>query len=207
MGREDPHNELWVQYLKRRFPRAKFIHILRDPLDNICSLKKLHKYRTKRFKFFRTVFNMRVLYLLAKFNHKKIGKKDYLLLRYEDLILNSANEMKKVCTFLGINFSNNLCKPTVMNKSAVSNTMYKEKRVKGEVYKKRVPYWEKELTDFQKIIVVSLLSDVVSDFNYLKEEKTKRYFVFSIHILLTPLFKIYYILKKLKLKLYAKRLY
>ncbi|MCD6556491.1 MAG: sulfotransferase, partial [Bacteroidales bacterium] len=43
-----PLNELYTEKLLRLFPKAKFINVVRDPIQNIISLKRLYKIRNRK---------------------------------------------------------------------------------------------------------------------------------------------------------------
>jgi len=161
---------------KNKFSKAKFINILRNPLDNICSLKKLHKVKGEKFLLLRTVFHLKFLYLVSENNYKGIGKENYLFVRYGDLISNPIYEMEKVCKFLNIKPSRIFCRPTMKMKPATSNTMHKEKLAKGKIYQEKFSAWEKELSTVEKVIIVSFLFTLVSRFRYWNNKEINKYY-------------------------------
>ena len=104
IGDKNPIYSFYGEKLLKIFPDAKFIHIIRDYRDNILSIKKVN-------------FEAPVTALLAhrwKIANKKIerlGKNkpnQYFLLKYEDLVSDSEQEVKKICDFLNVTYQESM---------------------------------------------------------------------------------------------------
>jgi len=130
-----PHNELEAKLLSDHFPKAKFIHILRDPLYNIASLKRLSSIRKWSSTARQHAVTIRQLFRAGQENLRRFGRDRYHILRYEDLVDNPEKEMKAVCRFLDIQFDDVLLKPTENGRPAISNSMFADRRVKGVILK------------------------------------------------------------------------
>lgn len=150
-------NEKKVYELIKHYPKAKFIHIYRDPLSNMASIKKWSQNNKKNFSA--AVWSMHFYASLRRgiLNRKKYGPRVYHTLKYEDLTANPAVEMKRICDFLEIPFTPGLLIPTQGKKAATSNSVYEDRRVRGSVDHQDIHRWERELEDRDKEIVVSLL--------------------------------------------------
>jgi len=89
-----------VDMIKKVFPEAYCIHIIRDPRDVFLSLKK-------------TVFGLRSPFYAGKswkdaiddISSLKNEINNYYEIRYEGLISEPEKELRKLCKFLGIKFS------------------------------------------------------------------------------------------------------
>jgi len=172
-----PDNENSVRSLLTDFPKAKFVHITRDPLSNIASLKKLFKFRGWRFSAFLLAMYAKNSWKAARANQKVAGKDAYILIKYEDLLKSCREEMEKICRFLNIQYDENLCVPTINRQPAKANSMYKDERASGEIVKNKGNKWEAELTDTEKSVAVSaLFSDAVSAGYAWNEERIKKFF-------------------------------
>lgn len=101
-GDKTPSYLYEIELLKKYFPQAKFIHMIRDPRDVSLSFQKswgknlfssAHKWNTS-----------------LNITNSKIPKlvNDYLEIKYENLTANPISEMKSVCNFIGINFESSM---------------------------------------------------------------------------------------------------
>jgi hypothetical protein len=109
LGDKTPKHIDHIKLLKKEFPNAKFIHIIRDPRDRAASAK--------------TAWNANLFLSAEQWRRKMdrsraIGKSlgdDYAEIRYEDLIADPEKEVSRLCAFLGVPFNSNLLvlrKPT-----------------------------------------------------------------------------------------------
>ena len=106
-GDKTPYYVLHIPYLKKYFPDAKFIHIIRDGRD--CALSMFNRQND---------FGIINVYHAAKYwqqyveigyeEGRKLGKEDYLELRYEDLLNDPEVSLRKVCDFLDESFYDSL---------------------------------------------------------------------------------------------------
>jgi hypothetical protein len=100
LGDKNPHYALLTSRIAACFPAARFVHIVRDPRDNICS------YRTVPF----DVGNVGALaYRWRRYNEEILATARafpdrFLRLRYEDLIADPRRELGRICAFLDLAF-------------------------------------------------------------------------------------------------------
>lgn len=162
-----PHNELHAQKLSMFFPKAKFIHVLRDPLDNIASLMKLDAYREWKTSALSHAYTIKHLFLFAKKNLASLGNDRYLIIKYEDLTKDPPLIMKKICEFIGVPFDQKLLIPTENGRPTVSNSMFKSDRVKGEILnREQTGRYLNELDRNEIEDVVTTLYPYTLDFGY-----------------------------------------
>lgn len=84
------------------FPRGKVIIILRDPIDIICSFKKITIAKKKDYLI--SLFNFIDL-INYSFLLKKNYPKNIQIIKFHESKKNSTFIMKKVCKFLEIKFN------------------------------------------------------------------------------------------------------
>ncbi len=162
-----PTNELQVQKLLANYPKAKFINMTRDPLDNLPSLKKMFTYKGERFNILRTSKLIKKQLQAAINNEQQLGSQYYSIVRYEDLVNQPEKHMESISEFLKIPYVEELITPTQNKELAISNTMYLENRSEGLVYNRtKEDRWKKNLTKWQKIFVVSYLFKEVKAVGY-----------------------------------------
>ena len=95
----------------------KVIHIVRDPRDNYISYKKKHPSLTV-YQFI--IEWKRVVRIINQYKNNK----NHLLLRYDDLVQKSDEELIKIYTFLDINFNENFNRPSKYGISWSGNSMF-----------------------------------------------------------------------------------
>jgi tetratricopeptide (TPR) repeat protein len=104
-----PLNFLWIGYIRILFPNAKIIHTYRDPVATCFSVyKTLFTEGSLDFAYdqddiisFYTMYKHFMSFWDLQF------KKDILNVNYDDLVLNSEFESKKIFNFIGVEYSSN----------------------------------------------------------------------------------------------------
>jgi len=158
-----PHNELNALKLNSRFPDAKFIHILRDPLENIASLKRMSEIRNQDITSYEYALLIRRLFSAAQKNKKMFGREKYCILKYEDLVANPERVLNAACGFLDIEFHETLLEPTENGLPGISNSMFPESMVEGKILDLSRRQRFKELLEKQELknIVTILYKDAM----------------------------------------------
>lgn len=137
-GEKTPSHLYHVDTLLEWFPQAKIIQIIRDPRKVLAS--EMHKnlkpdHPLKKGSAF---YNLSLLfYVLINWNNSiKLDKKykhkypeNYTSVRYEDLLKDHENTIRKVCSFLNLEFNTNMLNPPVRG-SSFSETSSGDKQVK-----------------------------------------------------------------------------
>ncbi len=159
-----PHNELKAPMLHARFPHSIFIHILRDPLTNIPSLMRLSRIRNWGRTPGKYAHSIKKLFRAARYNQKVIGKNKYHIIRYEDLVSKPKQTLTGICEILNIPFDETLLVPTENGRPGISNSMYIESRVEGQILdQSRNERYKKELSEEElKDIVAILYPDAIT---------------------------------------------
>lgn len=162
-----PHNELYTDEIRRRFPNARFIHMIRDPLHNISSIKRFASFRDYENDVLHHALNTQRLLRAARSNRERYGEEGYHLVRYEDLVESPRHELTRVCDFLGIPFTDSLSSPTQRGLPAGSNSSLEEDRVRGQLISSpaRRPH-DQGLTAEEMRIIVTVLYDDAIEFGY-----------------------------------------
>jgi hypothetical protein len=157
-----PIYSFFVYRLLKLFPEAKFIHIVRDPRDNLYS-------HIKTFKATNTLFlAMRWLKYNQGIEEQKRKMPDkYFTLLYEDFVTSPEQKLKQVCDFLQVEYSDSM----LINTFAEAIRTFKADPQKLEVAKlihqnlmlpiniSNIGKWEKGLSDDDRTIVESISGD------------------------------------------------
>jgi hypothetical protein len=154
-----PGNEFKVEKALRHFPNAKFIHIVRDPRENMASLKKLYATRCWSWDARGVAGTLAESCRLADINAKKYGAERYHVLRYEDLTKDPDALLKGMIDFLDISWDDCLLKPTINSMVAQSNTMYIDRQVKGVIRSASGGKWRNVLTGAEQRMILCTQRD------------------------------------------------
>jgi hypothetical protein len=94
------------------FPNAKYIHLVRDGRDVACSYRNLLKIDSESEYFPNLPSSVEEIASEWMENNRKIRRflneersEDYLIIRYEDLVLSLKSICEEICTFLDVPFS------------------------------------------------------------------------------------------------------
>ncbi|MDX2473229.1 MAG: sulfotransferase, partial [Candidatus Krumholzibacteria bacterium] len=123
-GDSSPQDVLYIARLKRWYPDAKFIGVVRDPRGFLASYKN---YYRKELKSYRNRFNPLANSLLWRSymrslqsaKSSKLGP-DVHLLHYEDLVRSPEPEIQRMCSFLGIPYEESMLEVGQQNSSYFS---------------------------------------------------------------------------------------
>lgn len=141
-------NELRVPMIIEKYPKAKFIHIIRDPLTNMPSYKQyVLQIRNENFSSYKVAQLTKKLFRTARINQKRLGSDQYHIVKYEDLTAKPTETMTALSDFLNIPFNESLLIPTENGCSSISNSMYQEARVRGKILdQSKTKRYKEELT-------------------------------------------------------------
>jgi hypothetical protein len=154
-----------AEYLKKLFPDAKFIHILRNPYSNLVSLRQTEIFRGKRkypflFPLLETLENS--YYFL--YRNLKLLKDDYLVIKYEDLLETPEKIMKKIADHVNIDFQDNLLVPTAVGESWTGNSS--RGLIFDGINKQNAERWKSEINHLESFYVSKYFHFVLRDFGY-----------------------------------------
>lgn len=103
-GEKTPGHFEYIDYLLRDFDTTRIINIIRDPRDVFLSLSKVDWSNKNPLTFcLRYKKNIEVV-------KKYINSNYFKLIKYEDLVANPEDNMKEICFFMDITYSNKIIK-------------------------------------------------------------------------------------------------
>ncbi|MCP4609802.1 MAG: sulfotransferase [Planctomycetes bacterium] len=96
-----PWNLMFADILLDHFPAAKFIHIIRDGRAIVASVKRKRWGDSSPIHLAATWINN----LAHGFAAENLLSDKIIRVKYEDLVTSTENELKRICNFIGITFS------------------------------------------------------------------------------------------------------
>ncbi|MFC1631079.1 sulfotransferase [Candidatus Omnitrophota bacterium] len=163
-------SEIYAKHIFDWFPKAQFIHILRDPRDNYASLKSGWEVRYKQHhseprQLLQSMIERGKLGMeLARENLKRYGRKRYLIVKFEELIGNPKAELEKICNFLGIAYNHNLLKPTTLGR------LWKGNNFKGQQFNglstANLGRWKERIIEHEAKVLEYYFRELMPYFGY-----------------------------------------
>jgi hypothetical protein len=155
-GEKTPHNGLITELLYEWYPDASVIHILRDPRDAVASMLRM-PWAPKN-----VVSNTRAWLSFNLGARRSSGNPGYLLVRYEELVLNPEVELRRICAFVGEEYSAVMLEP---NWDRAVNLFW-FRRAEEPVTTERLGKWREELTATQVALVEWVVGHHMQTFGY-----------------------------------------
>jgi len=149
--------------LAQTFPKAQFVHIVRNPYANMVALRKF-KAKDQGYPLINKVYkSLESGYYWLQMNQKLIPH--YKVIRYEDLAQNPVVEMKALAEFLQISFDERLLEPTMLGDPWGGNSAYGQFKAISAAHLDR---WKEEITPLEANLVTQHFGHVLDQYGYEK---------------------------------------
>lgn len=110
VGLKTPFNEFYSEDIFTKFPKTKFIHVIRNPLNVAVSLQEAKKkWWGGKVNFYFHIRSWKKSTQLALKNKKRY-KDQYFILKYEDFVNQPKTLSKELCDFLEVPFDEEMLK-------------------------------------------------------------------------------------------------
>jgi hypothetical protein len=148
--------------LSKFYPKAKFIHILRNPYSNFVSLRK---YKSVKFGFpliYRLINTLSNNYYYLYKNQRIIDH--YKIVRYEDLVRQPEKTIREIANYLDIPFTEKMLFPTSMGNKWTGNSTTGEQY--NKINNKNLDKWKEDISPLEIKYINELFSFVLADYKY-----------------------------------------
>ena len=143
-----------ISLLNEWYPDCKIIHLTRDPRA-VYSSKSNDEFtkniRKKYGRFEKIVLLITLIRVVFEYNwSRRIHLKhrhdeNYVLLRYEDLVLEPEKKIKEICEFLEISFEENMLFPCGKPSSHSGEIIKGFDKSRIDIWNEKIQKWEKNL--------------------------------------------------------------
>jgi len=160
-----------IALLKEIYPKAKFVHLVRDGRDVACSYKELSE-NLEKDALYRPKLSSEIKTIAEEWqtNNKKIANQikdhEHITIRYEDVVLNFDETIKSVLAFLKLPWSSLVSHYYELNDESAITLKWKEKTLKP-LDKNVVGRFIKDLTNEEITAFDEIASDCLRKFRYL----------------------------------------
>jgi len=156
-----PRNEYHLDTIDAWYPDARAVYMIRDPRDVYVSYSRNREQGGAAL----TLGNFVATWGLSVWNWKRRPPGDRrLLLRYEDLLRDPHTELRLIATWLGIEFSEDLIRPTKLGKPWHGNSMFGHRF--EDVSTRPIGRWRENLGRQDLEVIEALLGREMEDFGY-----------------------------------------
>lgn len=166
-GAKFPVHYSYIDTLLMWYPNCKIIHTVRDPRAIFASQYYKHLRKAGRIgkcsvgiiQFIHVNISLRG----AKKMHDKMkDRKNYYVIRYEDLVKEPGKTLNDLCQFLNIKFRKEIANPEVF-RNASFNERIKEKGI----YKTSIQAWKEKLPKRISSLLLRLNKNFMKSFGYI----------------------------------------
>lgn len=156
---KNPIYPLFYNTILKLFPEAKFIHIVRDPRDNVLSHLKTYNVKNTMFISEQWLITNRLI------EQQKLQMPDrYFTLKYETMVADTAKTMADVCSYLNLPYEPGMLQ---VNKEEAIRTYGDQPALFQQVHKnivkpvstENVAKWKKQMNPEDIAIVQAVTED------------------------------------------------
>lgn len=147
--------------IRKYFPGSPFIHIVRNPYATLVATRRSRN--REQYPKMRRIASS--LYNSSYFLFKNVLEfNNYFVLRYEDLVTDPEDVMRKVSGFLGIKYDEILVRPTSNGRAWTSNTT--GGTTFNGISKAPLEIWKENINGFEIELVNEIAGPVIERFGY-----------------------------------------
>jgi hypothetical protein len=177
--------EEYLPELKEWFPDLKMIYVLRNPygqlnsaINNMRHTRKGHEEKLKirvdlksLDKSFKYPYlgprlrQMRVSYYFMR-KYADLYPKNFYILKYDDLLLDTEGTMHKLCDFLELDFHQNMLEVTLCGTPIRQMGWSVSQHKDNKVSKAPLTAWQDQLSKLAVRLVAMYFSDIIEDYGF-----------------------------------------
>lgn len=162
-GDKTPINTIFIDKIVKIFPKAQYIHIVRDPRDVVCSYVKagLYDNYSDALRFWKLSEEK------ATWLKNKLPSTQFIEIRYEDLVTNTKIELKRLCDFLHIQYNDDMLN-FWKDKNALGDVKYNKHHdnIGNPINTKSIGKWKNTLNDHESRHILKETSSLLRKYNY-----------------------------------------
>lgn len=162
-GDQSPLHTFYLPYIKRVFPMARYMHLLRDGRDVVSSMVTRHGNDY----LFEAVLRWKTSLKRIRRFQKELSTDRFIEIRYEDLVRKPEPTLQKVCMFIGIDYT-----PRMLDYWKLPTTIEHKyesyhKNLGKPVFDSSIGKWRERLTKPQQDYVMKNLAKELRELGYM----------------------------------------
>lgn len=152
-----------VDVLRRMWPDAQFVHLIRDGRDCVASLKEMPWYTLDSY---HAVCAWREAIDAGRRQAARLGPDGYYELQYERLVADPATELAGLCGFLGEEYDPAMTEPQEIARLTVPPQKKWHSRTQTAVTAGRIGSWAHRLEPWEVGLAEAALGSRLTDYGY-----------------------------------------
>lgn len=168
-----PANVMRIDYIFKYFPKARFVHMIRDGRDTVCSLRRHPHMKIVDSKLVKNETQKPIDQCVKKWvDRVQAGIKHradprYYEIRYEDLVLHPEPTLKNLMQFLGYGWEDSLLSyHEVKNNSRDPTRFVQNPEATQPLFQSSLARWKRELNAKEVEYVKKHAGPLLSDLDY-----------------------------------------
>ncbi|WJW74440.1 sulfotransferase [Thiohalobacter sp. IOR34] len=156
-----PPHVCYLPQIRRLFPQAPIIHLVRDGRDVADSLASMPWSRVSR-----TGHLLRWAQRVGSARHQLRDDPHAIALRYEDLVQAPEQEIRRLCDFLDIDFQSQMLQPDGSEAALIETGQAHKELVRQPISTARVERWRHAYPDEEQKLAARLIGRELAAWGY-----------------------------------------
>lgn len=162
-GDKRPSYTKQVGMLLRMFPDAQFVHLVRDGRDCVASLLEMPWYKQD---LYHAISGWREAIDTGHRLASRLGPDSYYELQYERLVADPADELIRLCAFLGEDFDTAMLRPQEIAERTVPKQKRWHDRTRSAISQGRIGSWAQRLEPWEIGLAETAFGDRLAEYGY-----------------------------------------
>jgi protein-tyrosine sulfotransferase len=162
-GDQSPIYTFFLPYITKIFPNAKYIHLLRDGRDAVASFVE----KDGQDFFMEGIYRWKESVKRARRLQNQLGPKNFLEIRYEDLVTETEATLRIISQFLGLEYKAKMLDYWKLDSTVESKYYDFHRNIEIPVFASSIGSWKKRLSAEQIEILLKNTSDLLTNLGYL----------------------------------------
>ena len=167
-----PNNVRVVSDLLTWYPHGRFVHVLRDGRDVVCSLRHHPRERVIDGRVVPVESNNPMDRCARRWLHDVslgrafAGHPRYVEVRYERLVEDPAGQLQRLCEFLGEDYSPQMLDPAASDGQMEQGRLMNNRNAGSSISSRSIGRWKKDLAAKEKKIVKRIIGEMLITTGY-----------------------------------------
>jgi hypothetical protein len=174
-GDKTPGYVMHLDLIKKLYPNAKVIHLIRDPRDVVPSLLKYYSVGPQTKRWSTTIAYWKTHVEQGMMDGPKYFGKNYLEIRYEDLVQDSKVVLESIFSFLNLDYEAKILEYKVSNETVLKKWEWHGETLKP-LNKDNINKWKTNISSRNIGLIELMTKDIMLQIGY---KLSNRYTIFS----------------------------